>query len=126
MAKKQAVPDTAKNTTALEIVGKTYQLAYDFNMIVSSEREAGCNLLAGLTDLANLSGLQLRGLFLAAIRAADPASKMTITQAGELISFDQILPVVEALARSIVLSVPQKATEPIPTPEVTETGDPAE
>jgi len=98
----------ANKTATLKLAGNTYELAFDFNQIVRTEGEAECNLLAGLQDVANLSALQLRGLFLAAIRAGDPKSTMTIQQAGELMRYDTIFPITEALAASILASVPVK------------------
>jgi hypothetical protein len=105
---KPAVKAAAKKTTTLELAGNTVRLAFDFNQIVRTEPEARCNLLAGLQDIANLSALQLRGLFVAAVRAADPKSTMTIEQAGKLIRFNTIIPISEALAESILLSIPKK------------------
>lgn len=95
-------------TAAVEIDGVVYPLAYDFNRIADAEREAQCNLLSGLKDVANLSAPQLRGLFLAAIRAGDPKSKLTIDQVGQLIRFNTIVPIVEALATSMLKSVPEQ------------------
>jgi hypothetical protein len=106
MAKKNTPAVSTAKTATLTLGGKTYKLGYDFNKIADTEREAGCNLLHGLADIANISAPQLRGLFLAAIRAADPKSTMTIQQAGSLIRFETIIPVSEALAESILLSVP--------------------
>lgn len=100
-------------TARLTIDGNEYLLGYDFNAIADTEPEAGCNLLTGLMDVANLSAKQLRGLFLAGIRAADPASKMTIQDITALIRYETIFPITEALAESLLLSVPRVTRKPI-------------
>jgi hypothetical protein len=107
MAKKTALTEV-KKTAALEIDGTVYPLAYDFNSICDAEQFAGVNLLAGLQDMANLSVSQLRGLLLAAIRAGDSTSKLTLTEVGEMLRFDTVLLATEKLAESIVLSIPKK------------------
>jgi hypothetical protein len=104
-----AAPSVEKTAT-VQLDGVTYQLGYDFGRICDAEAEAGtgCNLLHGLADMANLSGRQLCGLFLAALRAGDPKLKLTFAQAGKLIRFDTIVPISEALAESLLLTMPAK------------------
>jgi hypothetical protein len=103
-----------KKTVPLNLNGAEYRLGYSFNQIARTERDAGCNLLRGLTDLANLSALELTGLFLAGIRAADPASTMTLDGAAALIDYGTIYPITEALAESILTSVPPKPSKAEP------------
>ncbi len=104
-----AAPSEAGKTASVEIDGTTYKLAYSFNAIASVEPSSGCNLLAGMMNMAELSGLQLRGLLCAAIIAADPTSKMTVEKAGTLIKYETIYSITEALAESMLLSMKQHA-----------------
>jgi hypothetical protein len=97
----------------LTIDGREYLLGYDFNAIADTELEAGCNLLTGLMDVGNLSARQLCGLFLASIRAADPNSKMTILDVTALIRYETIFPITEALAESLLLSIPKRTEKPL-------------
>jgi hypothetical protein len=101
----------AQKIVTLELDGKTLRLGYDFNKICDAEREAGCNLLHALQNIADLSVSQLRGLFLAAIRAGDPASKMAIAEAGALIRFETIFQITEAIAETIVATLPPEVQD---------------
>jgi hypothetical protein len=101
----------AKKTATLTIDGKSYPIGYDFNEICNVEAVAQCNLLHGLQDLANLSVGQLRGLLLAGIRAGDSKSTLTLQDAGNLIKINTIGDVTEAIAESIVLTLPETAKD---------------
>lgn len=96
---------------SVEVEGKKYDLAYSFNVIADVEAEAGCNLLDGLRDLANMSAMQLRGLLCAALRAVDPKSKsrITVEQVSSLLRYDTIYPFSEGLAKSILASLPDQS-----------------
>jgi hypothetical protein len=96
-------------TASVEIDGTNYPLAYSFTVIANTEPESGVNLLHALRNMGNLSAMQLRGLFLAAIRSANPKSTMTITEAGQLIRFDSVIEITEALAKSLILSIPENS-----------------
>lgn len=115
---KRSETAAVEAVAAVTLDGEKYELAFDFNEIVNAERESGANLMMGLTNIANLSALQLTGLFVAGIRAANPpvfrdgqqttGSRITFLAASKLIRYDTILPIVEALAQSLLLSRPPK------------------
>lgn len=111
---KRTVAGTANDPTIqfanLEMDGETYPLAYSFNAIAEAERLAGCNLLAGLENLMDLTALQLRGLLYAAMSVANP--KVTIAQAGALIRIDTIPTITNAMADAYRLSMPGKKVDP--------------
>ena len=111
---KRSVVGTAADPTLqfadLEIEGVKYKLAYSFQAIAEAEHLAGCNLLSGLENLADLSARQLRGLFFAALSIAHP--KVTIAEATQLIRVESILPITLALAQAYNLSIPDKKTDP--------------
>jgi hypothetical protein len=111
---KHSVAGTVADPTIefadLKLAGKTYRLVYSFNAIAEAEHVAGCNLLAGLESLRDLTALQLRGLLYAAMSVADP--KITIEQAGSLVRLDTIEPITEALGKAYQLSMPAKRADP--------------
>lgn len=112
MAKKSVagtVDDPTIHFSELVVDGETYRLAYSFNSIALAEREAGCNLLAGLEGLGNLSAIQLRGLLWAAMKVAAP--DIPIERAAALIRLDTMQSVTEALAKAYNLSMPEKKAE---------------
>jgi len=109
---------------SVEIGGKNYKLAYDFNEIVKAEKESGVNLLHGLVDLAAMSAAQLTGLLCAAMRAADPKSNITVAQVSQLLQYESIFPFSDALAKSILLSLPKKAKVEPPADEPPVEDDP--
>ena len=86
-----------------EGIAKELVLAYDFNAIADAEEPAGCNLLAALESLSDISAMQLRGLLFAAVVSTP---KPTILECGELIRVDTIAPITTALADAYNLSIP--------------------
>src|SRR5260370_20780777 len=98
---------TKNEFAKLEIDGKTYQLAYDFNAIAEAERVAGCNLLHGVASLLlhDMTAGQVRGLLYAALRQAHP--KMTIEDAGALATIDTIPDIREALLKAYDAALPE-------------------
>ena len=86
-----------------EGIVKELVLAYDFNAIADAEEPAGCNLLAALESLSDISAMQLRGLLFAAVVSTP---KPTILECGELIRVDTIAPITTALADAYNLSIP--------------------
>lgn len=116
----------------IEIDGKKYRLGYDFNVIVDVEMESGGNLLDGLLNPGGLNAAQLRGLLCAAIRTGTPATKkkqaITVKQVGALLDYNNIVPLSEALSKSILLSFapteqPVLSDPPPPAPDEDEDGE---
>jgi hypothetical protein len=93
-------------TSTLVIDNETLTLAYDFNAIADAERIAGCNLLAALENLADISAIQLRGLLYAAIVTEPPDVRPTLVDCGNLIRLDTIAAVTMALAKAYELATP--------------------
>jgi hypothetical protein len=115
MAKKNVAgtaADPVIKFATLTLDGREYRLAYSFNAIAEAERAAGCNLLAGLENLSDLTALQLRGLLYGALMVSNP--DITIEQAGAMIRLDTLDPVTAALAEAYGLSMPED--KKIPTP----------
>jgi len=100
-----------QKTSSLKIDGQTLELAYDFNLIAEAEEAAGCNLLAALENLQDLTAMQLRGLLFAAIVSTP---RLTLLEAGALIRVNTISVVTTALADAYNLTLP--APEPKPEP----------
>jgi hypothetical protein len=98
------VADPTIEFAELKLNGKIYRLSYSFNSIAEAEHVAGCNLLAGLESLLDLTALQ------AAMSVADP--EVTIEQAGSLVRLDTIEPITEALAKAYRVSMPAKRADP--------------
>jgi len=90
-------------------IEKELVLTYDFNAIAEAEEPAGCNLLAALESLSDITAMQLRGLLFAAIVSTP---KPTIIECGELIRVDTIAPITTALADAYNLSLPDAAPAP--------------
>lgn len=103
-------------TSILKVDGKEYALAYDFNAIADAEQSAGCNLLAALETLSNISAVQLRGLLYAAIVPEPKEPRLTLLEAGMLIRVDTIAPITKALADAYMLSMPAAPVEDAPAP----------
>jgi hypothetical protein len=105
-------------TFPLKINGKDLLLAYDFNAIAEAEPVAGCNLLAALEDLNNITALQLRGLLYAAVVSVavdgKNALRLTIQECGDLVRMDTIAPVTDALAEAYKLTLPAPPAKDIP------------
>ena len=93
-----------KTTATLEIDGRTFELKYSTNAICDAEREAGCSLLTAMIDFAGMSVIQLRALLCACIRGGDPMSKMTVKEAGDLVKYETIFAITNALAEAMLLS----------------------
>lgn len=93
-------------TSTLQIDGKTLALAYDFNAIADAEGPAGCNLLAALENLSDLSAQQLRGLLYAAIVVELPEVKPTVVDCGNMVRLDTIAPITMALAKAYEIATP--------------------
>jgi hypothetical protein len=111
---KTVVPSTNDTggiaaTANVAIGGVNYPIAFSFNACADTEPYCGANLHHAVQNMAHLSALQLRGLFLAGIRAVDPTSKLTVIDVGKLLTFENISAVTEAIAESILASVPKAA-----------------
>jgi hypothetical protein len=63
-----------------------YRLTLTYSFIARAEALAGCNMLAGLDNLHNLSALQFRGLLFCASHVAHP--QLTVDDVGGLIGLD--------------------------------------
>src|SRR5580692_7793353 len=105
-------------TSKLSIDNKELLLAYDFNAIADAEESAGCNLLAALENLTNITATQLRGLLYAAI-VSEP--RLTLREAGDLVRVNTISVVTNALADAYNLTLAEEpakgpAAEPPATP----------
>jgi hypothetical protein len=129
MSKPHSVAGTGSDPTVeyaeLEIDGKVYQLAYDFNAIAEAEavaRAAGTpiNLLQGMAAvlLNDVTAEQLRGLLWAAARKAHYSltverrspkdmPKPTLLKVGALIRVDTLPDIREALLRAWNASLPE-------------------
>lgn len=113
MAKaKPAAALHVKRSAKLEIDGRTYQLAYDFNAIAEAEASTGCNLLHGISAalFGTLSAAQLRGLLCASLRAGQP--DITLAETGALIRIDTLERIHTAIAEAWGLSLPEKKENP--------------
>jgi hypothetical protein len=97
---------------ALVLGGQTYPLKFDWNALVETEIESRSNLLAAIKNLDQLSGQQLRALLLGLIRGADPDCKMTLSEAGQLITFTNIVPIVDSIAQALLSSTPEDKSQP--------------
>jgi len=108
-------------TSNLTLAGRTFALAYDFNLIAEAEEEAGCNLLEALVNLNDLTAMQLRGLLFAAIVVPvtdPPTPHPSILEVGALMDVDTIGPITKALAIAYNLVPPEPAAPcPVLVPE---------
>jgi hypothetical protein len=105
-------------TAQLVLPEGTLTLAYDFNAIADAEEIAGCNLLAALENLSDISANQLRGLLYAAVTVAPPAVRPTLVECGEMIRLDTIATVTMALADAYQLATPTADVPATPDAEV--------
>ena len=111
---------TTPKTVPLTINEWKMLLAYDFNAICEAEPAAGCNLLAALENLGDLTAIQLRGLLYAGIVSTPRPS---IRECGAMIRVDTIGPITSALATAYNLSIVVPAQvdgQPVPETAVKE------
>lgn len=97
----------------LELNGKTYKLAFSYNAIAKAERVAGVNLMKAL-HLQDLDTNQFMATFFAALSVAHP--KITLDQAGELISLDNFPAIREALLHAWAKSMRENPLQPAAVP----------
>jgi hypothetical protein len=103
--------DPTVRFSTVEIDGKTYSLAYDFNAIATAEATAGINLFEGIANLVSgLNAAQFRGLLYAALLKAHP--DITLNQVGDLIRVDMLGALRIALSEAYVKSLPEKKENP--------------
>jgi hypothetical protein len=102
--------DPTVKFATVEIDGKTYSLAYDFNAIATAESVTGINLFKALSTLTDLTATQFRGLVYAGLLKAHP--EITLEQAGSIIRFDTMVPLQEKLAEAYKNSMPEKKENP--------------
>jgi hypothetical protein len=112
MRKSITTPDPITEFVTLEIDGKKYRLAADFNAIAEAESGAGCNLLHGIsaTLMNTMNMAQLRGLLYALMLRDAPAT--TLADAGKLIRLDTMPDIVEKISTAFALSMPKKKENP--------------
>lgn len=73
----------------LELDGRPYRLALDFNAMVEAEKASGENLLQGAFRLGpGASAAQVRGLLYALLKPWNP--KVTLADAGELLTKNMV------------------------------------
>ena len=92
----------------LEVDGKAYQLAYDFNAVVLADQVTGLNLLESV--VGRMTASSLRGLLWAALLKDQP--DMTITQAGDLIRPYNLDVIRQAITTAWFGSVPTQDDAP--------------
>jgi hypothetical protein len=90
----------------LKIDDTTYKLVYGFAAIALAESTTKTNLLNGFLNLTSLNAQQLIGLTYAAMLPAQP--KITYDKVAALFKYDQIYPIMGALAECYSLSLPEK------------------
>src|ERR1051326_7518669 len=104
MAKKKTVANTANDPTVefveIQLQGKTWKLAYDFNAIAEAEKLTGCNLLQGVSGVlyTTMTAQQLRALLYAAMCKAHP--KVTLEEVGTLIPILSMADIQRALLKT--------------------------
>jgi hypothetical protein len=85
-----------KVTFTLEGDPVAYTLMYDFNEIAEAEGVTGANLLQAISDMRNMTAVQMRGLLYASLKRAHP--QVLLVEAGTLLSRDSVT-VTKALAK---------------------------
>ena len=97
---KQKIPGTALDPTIkfaeLKIDDNTFKFVYSFASIALAESLTKTNLLNGFLNLTSLNAQQLIGLTYAALLTAQP--KITYDEVAALFTYDQIYPIMGALA----------------------------
>ena len=113
MPRRGATAEPLVEYVPLEIDGKTWQLAFDFNALANAEKAAGCNLLLGLSGLLTdtWTAAQVRGLLYAALLRAHPET--TVEQAGAMVIFETLGPIQDALILAYDKSLPEGKKLPI-------------
>jgi len=104
MAKKAIDPTIRFEFLTLN--GVEYKLCYTFNALAEAEAQTGGNVLQCFGKLNNLSAIELRSLFHAALLTAHP--EITAEHAGALIGFNDLPKVVAAIAKAFELSMPDE------------------
>jgi hypothetical protein len=122
MAKAKTVANTAEDPTVtyitVELSGKKYKLAYDFNALAIAEQLSGQNLLEAIS-LNGITMLQLQGLFFGCLLKAQP--KITLAEVAVLMNHLPSLPKIkQAIADTWIASMPA----PDPNEEAGEDDEP--
>jgi len=117
MARKTVAGTPADPTTGfvdLELDGKAFKLAFDFDAVAEAEDKAGVSLLIGV-DWRNLRVRQLRGLLYAAALKAQPDTK--IEDLTKYIIPRYTTAIVNSLVEAWIAATPDRDTdENPPTP----------
>jgi hypothetical protein len=100
-----------KVTFELDDDPQLYTLVYDFNEIADAEAVTGVNLLSAVSDMQNMSAVQLRGLLYACLKTEHP--KVLVTEAGDLLSRDSMT-VTKALGKVLGAAEEEKAPPKAP------------
>lgn len=103
----------------LQIHGRQYFLAFDFNALATAEAATGLNLLGSL-DLQNLNVIQYRALLFATLLKENPT--ITLEEVGSLVTLATLPSITMALVQAWTGSQP----EIVETPKSASTNPPGE
>ena len=91
-----AVKEKLQQTT-LEVNGKSYLLAYDFDSIVAAEEATGLELLIGV-DWSRIGAKRIQAMLYASMLKDQP--EITLAEVGKLLSFKNLAKIEMALVET--------------------------
>ena len=83
--------------TTLEVNGKSYLLAYDFDSIVAAEEATGLELLIGV-DWSRIGAKRIQAMLYASMLKDQP--EITLAEVGKLLSFKNLAKIEMALVET--------------------------
>ena len=105
--------DPTLPSVPLELHGKKFHLAFDFNAIATAESLTGLNLL-GKMDLQNLNAVQYRALLYSTLLKKHP--EITLDEVGAMINLATLPAITVALVHAWTGSQPEVIEQDKPNP----------
>jgi hypothetical protein len=104
MAKAPRTHTALLPKVSVELDGKSYGLAFDFNALARAEELTGLNMLKAL-DFQGLSATTFRALLFASLLKLQP--EVTLEEVGSLIQYAKLPDLYKAVARAYTESQPE-------------------